>query len=134
MSKRKILVVDDESDYRNLVKIALPKSDYEIIEASNGKKALEEIYKSIPDLILLDLNMPVMDGYAVCRKIRSDTVCRHIPVIMLTVKKTPASQSKGLDIGADDYIIKPFNSEELHARIKSVLHRSAPHTSKEENV
>ncbi len=120
----KILVADDEPDYRKLVQIALESAQFEVFEAENGKKALEKIHQVNPDLILLDINMPQMDGFTVCKKIRQDPAYRRLPIIMLTVRKTVPSQTKGLEIGADDYIIKPFEQEELVARVKSVLARS----------
>lgn len=130
----KILVADDEEDYRNLIRLALKETDCEITEAENGSAALEKINQIQPDLVLLDINMPVMDGYTVCRKIRANPLFRALPIIMLTVRKSPPAQTKGLEIGADDYIIKPFKQEELLARIKSVLHRSRINPMPEETA
>lgn len=127
-----ILVADDEEDYRNLIRLALKPLNSTVIEAVNGKEALEKMYQHNPDIILLDINMPAPNGFDVCRKIRTDPVYRHLPIIMLTVKKTPLSQSKGLDLGADDYILKPFQQEELRARIKSVMNRSRRQSKQEE--
>lgn len=121
----KILVADDEPDYRNLVRMALEPEGFSITEAENGTIALEKMYDLNPDLLLLDINMPGMNGYAVCQKVRKDPAYCHLPIIMLTVKKTAPAQTKGLEIGADDYIIKPFQPEELVVRIKSLLERSS---------
>ncbi|MFH1379406.1 MAG: response regulator [bacterium] len=122
--KTKILIADDEMDYRNLIRIALKGSEYEITEAQNGKETLEKIIHIQPDLVLLDINMPHMDGYTTCKKIRANPLFKDLPVIMLTIRKSPPAQTKGLEIGADDYILKPFKQDELQARIKSVLKRS----------
>ena len=102
---RKIVVADDEQDYRKLVRIALKPFDFEITESDTGPMTLEKVREINPDLLLLDINMPGMDGYAVCDKIRKDPVFRRLPIIMLTVRKTPPSQARGLETGAD-YMLK----------------------------
>ncbi|MBD3271233.1 MAG: response regulator [Elusimicrobia bacterium] len=123
--KPTILVTDDEQDYRNLVTLALTPS-YDVCEARNGLDALSQLNNKPVDLVLIDINMPDMDGFTVCKKIRENPAFQHIPVIMLTVRTSSNAQTKGLDSGADDYITKPFNQEELRARIKSLLSRSRP--------
>jgi two-component system alkaline phosphatase synthesis response regulator PhoP len=122
-TRSKILLVDDEIDTLLPLKLSLEVEDYLVLGASNGFQALELAKTNIPDLILLDIMMPGMDGYEVCVQLKKDPVTRNIPVIMLTAKDAVREKVKGLDIGADDYVTKPFNLNELKARIKSVLRR-----------
>ena len=122
-TRSKILLVDDEIDTLLPLKMSLEAEDYLVLGASNGFEALELAKTNIPDLILLDIMMPGMDGYEVCAQLKKDPVMRNIPVIMLTAKDAVREKVKGLDIGADDYVTKPFNLNELKARIKSVLRR-----------
>jgi len=121
--RSKILIVDDEIDTLLPLKMSLEVEDYLVLGASNGYEALELAKTNIPDLILLDIMMPGMDGYEVCARLKKDPVLRNIPVIMLTAKDAVREKVKGLDIGADDYVTKPFNLNELKARIKSVIRR-----------
>jgi len=114
---KKILVVDDEKDVLDLVRRILTRGGFEIITASDGKEGLAKVYSEAPDLMILDINMPVMDGWEVC------------PIIMLTVRRTKKDQLKGLDIGGDEYITKPFYPTELIARVKTVLQRSSGKSS-----
>jgi len=123
-TRSKILIVDDEIDTLLPLKRSLEVEDYIVIGASNGHEALIKAKTDIPDLILLDLMMPEMDGYEVCAKLKNDNLTKKIPVIMLTAKDSVRDKVKGLDIGADDYVTKPFNLNELKARVKSVLRRS----------
>ena len=123
-TRSKILIVDDEIDTLLPLKRSLEVEDYIVVGASNGKEALIKARTDIPDLILLDLMMPEMDGYEVCAKLKKEELTKNIPVIMLTAKDTVREKVKGLDIGADDYVTKPFHLNELKARIKSVLRRS----------
>jgi two-component system alkaline phosphatase synthesis response regulator PhoP len=122
-TRSKILIVDDEIDTLLPLKMSLEVEDYLVLGASNGFEALELAKTNIPDLILLDVMMPGLDGYEVCARLKKDPVTRKIPVIMLTAKDAVREKVKGLDIGADDYVTKPFNLNELKARIKSVLRR-----------
>jgi len=122
-TRSKILIVDDEIDTLLPLKKSLEVEDYLVLGASNGYEALELAKTNIPDLILLDIMMPGMDGYEVCVQLKKDPVTRNIPVIMLTAKDAVREKVKGLDIGADDYVTKPFNLNELKARIKSVMRR-----------
>ena len=119
----KILVVDDEEDYRHIVKLVLEPEGYEVIEAKDGKQGLAVLHSENPDIVILDLNMPKLDGMTVCKEIRKDKKFKHIPVIMLTVKNLTHDQVQGLDCGADDYITKPFVAEELATRVASLLKR-----------
>lgn len=131
MVKERILVVDDEQDMLDLVRRILTRGGFKVITASDGKEGLEKVYSEAPDLMILDIVMPGMDGWEVCRKIRGDPLYKHLPIIMLTVRRTKADQLKGLDLGGDEYITKPFYSNELLARIKTVLQRSSGRISRE---
>jgi DNA-binding response OmpR family regulator len=126
---KKILVVDDDKDVLDLVRRILIRGGFEVITASDGKEGLAKVYSEAPDLMILDINMPVMDGWEVCRKIRGDPLYKHLPIIMLTVKRTKKDQLKGLDFGGDEYITKPFYPKELIARVKTVLQRASGKTS-----
>jgi len=119
-SKPSILIVEDSSDVR-LYLMDLLKPDYTIYEAANGKEGIDTAKEKMPDLIISDVMMPEMDGMEFCSKIKSDFLTSHIPVIMLTAKASGESKIEGLETGADDYLIKPFNSKELFARIKNLL-------------
>ena len=124
MAKR-ILVVDDEPDIRDILRILLEGEGFEVEEANNGREALEKIQKRPPDLVITDYVMPEMDGEELCRKIKKDILIRHIPVIMLTGKKEDVTDKiKGIDAGADDYVVKTADEKELLARIKMVLRRT----------
>lgn len=121
----KILVVDDEEDYRHIVKLILEPEGYDIVEAKDGKDGLSVLQSEKPDLVILDVNMPKMDGFTVCKKIRKDEMFKYIPVIMLTVRNLTQEQVKGFDNGADEYLTKPFESAELVSRVKSLFKRCA---------
>ncbi len=123
-TRSKILIVDDEMDTLLPLKISLQVEDYIVIGALNGCEAIDKAKIEIPDLILLDIMMPEMDGYEVCSRLKKDARTKNIPIIMLTAKDAVRDKVKGLDIGADDYVTKPFNLNELKARIKTVLRRS----------
>jgi two-component system alkaline phosphatase synthesis response regulator PhoP len=126
-TRPKILIVDDEIDTLLPLKRSLEVEDYMVMGANNGHEALMKARTDIPDLILLDLMMPEMDGYEVCAQLKKDELTKNIPVIILTAKDAVRDKVKGLDIGADDYVTKPFNLNELKARIKSVLRRTGNH-------
>jgi two-component system, OmpR family, KDP operon response regulator KdpE len=123
MSSAKILVVDDEPQVRRVMKATLTAEGYTICEARNGEEALQSFRAQPPDIILLDVNMPVMDGLEACRQIR-----RHsdVPIIMLTVRSAERDKVLALDAGADDYVVKPFGMQELLARIRASLRRKLP--------
>jgi twitching motility two-component system response regulator PilG len=108
--KKKILIVEDEESLLKLESILLTSKGFEVKGVTNGRAALEEIQKSHPDLVLLDIMLPEMDGFEVCKKIKDDPQTREIPVIMLTAKKTREDMEKGKEVGADCYITKPFKS------------------------
>ena len=120
----KIMVVDDESGVVISLKIALESDNYNVIEASTGYETIEKARTEIPDLILLDIMLPGMDGYEICNRLRKDPLTKSIPIIMLTGRGGINDKIEGLERGADDYITKPFNFQELKARIRTVLRRS----------
>lgn len=117
-----ILVVDDEPKLLDLVRTILEKEEYNVIEAHNGYEALQRARQDLPDLILLDVMMPEMDGFEALRELRKST---NAPVIMLTVQATENDKVRGLELGADDYVAKPFDHRELISRVKAALRRAA---------
>ena len=119
-----ILIADDEDTILNMLTVAMTASNYNVILAHDGVEALEKIKEKKPDLVLLDLQMPRMDGFEVCRKVKSDVFLRHIPVIMLTAQNQVQTKVTGLEAGADDYVTKPFDLDELMARIRTILRRT----------
>jgi two-component system KDP operon response regulator KdpE len=122
MKAATILVADDEPQIRRVMRATLSAEGYAVIEARNGAEALERLRIERPDLILLDMNMPVLDGLQACREIRSDS---EIPIIMLTVRSAEKDKVRALDAGADDYVVKPFSIQELLARVRALLRRVA---------
>jgi phosphate regulon transcriptional regulator PhoB len=119
-----ILIVEDEADIAELVKYHLEKEGFAARTVGNGTQALELIVRDHPDLIILDLMLPGKDGLEICRRLRSSSVTQSIPIIMLTAKAEEVDRIVGLEIGADDYVPKPFSPRELVARVKAVLRRS----------
>jgi diguanylate cyclase (GGDEF)-like protein len=119
-----VLVADDDEDIVRFVEVNLRLEGFEVATAVDGEQALKEAYDRMPDLVLLDVMMPKLDGFEVCQRLRSDSRTRHISVIMLTAKSLSADKVVGLTAGADDYMIKPFDPIELVARVKSALRRS----------
>jgi DNA-binding response OmpR family regulator len=119
-----ILVVDDEKDLVELVRYNLQRSGFHVLAAGNGSEALELAFRRAPNLVVLDVMMPEMDGLEVCRLLRADSRTRTIPLIMLTAKVAETDRVVGLELGADDYLAKPFSPRELIARIKSLLRRA----------
>ncbi|MED4569589.1 response regulator transcription factor [Brevibacillus agri] len=122
MKKVQVLVVDDEWNMRNLLRIYLAKNGFEVTEAKNGNEAVALSTQQSFDLIILDIMMPDMDGWEVCRKIREK---KDTPIIMLTARNETKDKVKGLQIGADDYLVKPFEPEELLARVFALLRRAS---------
>jgi two-component system, OmpR family, KDP operon response regulator KdpE len=121
VSNGKILVVDDEPQIRRVMRVILVGQGYQIVEARSGEEALTKFREFLPDLVLLDLNMPGMGGLEACRDIRSGS---ETPIIVLTVRNTEDDKVEALDAGADDYITKPFGKKELLARIRAALRRA----------
>ena len=128
----KILVVDDEASIVTMLAYNLKKEGYDVVTAEDGEVALEKFESEKPDLLLLDIMMPKMDGYEVCRKIREKS---NVPIIMLTARADEVDKVVGLEMGADDYVTKPFGNRELIARVKANLRRSdiAPVTNNEKD-
>lgn len=122
MMNNKILVVDDEPRVSHLVTEVLTAAGYEVVVAATGVTAIEMVALEQPDLVLLDILLPQMDGYQVCSRLREFS---DVPVIMLTAKARDSDLLRGFDVGADDYLTKPFNSKELLARVKAVLRRTS---------
>jgi two-component system alkaline phosphatase synthesis response regulator PhoP len=123
MPKEKIMVVDDEEDILELVRHHLAREGYQVICAATGEKAVEKARSEKPDLIVLDLMLPGIDGLQVARNLKEDAGTRHIPIIMLTAKGEEADVVTGLELGADDYITKPFSPRVMIARIRTVIRR-----------
>lgn len=123
MKKNRILIVEDEESLLKLESILLSSKGYSVTGVMDGVAALEEIVANRPDLVVLDIMLPGMDGFEVCRKIRENPATRDIPVIMLTAKKTSQDQILGLQVGADAYITKPFKSAQVIEVIEGLLKR-----------
>jgi len=125
MRKQKILIIDDEPDIRDVLKITLECEDFEVHEAVDGVDGLEKVHKIGPDLVILDYRMPRLNGQEVCETLKKDILLRHMPIIMLTGKGELEDKVRGINAGADDYLVKPFEPVELLARIKMILRRSS---------
>lgn len=124
MADEKILIVDDEEHIRELIKFNLDNNGYKTYTAADGIEALKLAKKESPDLIFLDLMLPGMDGYDVCKEIRRDNEISNTPIVMITAKGEELDKILGLELGADDYITKPFSVRELMARTKAILRRT----------
>ncbi|UCE04193.1 MAG: response regulator transcription factor [Candidatus Latescibacterota bacterium] len=124
--RKRILIIDDEPDIVEFVDYNLRREQFETVSAADGPTALRLAREAQPDLILLDLMLPGIDGLEVCRQLKSTTETSHIPIIMLTAKGEEADIVTGLEMGADDYVPKPFSMRLLLARIRAVLRRSSP--------
>lgn len=123
--KERILVVDDEADIRDVVRLTLETEGYEVFEAADGQEALEQVARRAPHLVLLDFKMPRLDGGEVCRRLKKDILLQHLPIIMLTSRAETSDKIQGIQAGADDYVVKPFDPAELSARVRMVLRRTA---------
>ena len=121
-----ILVVEDEDALATLLKYNLDKEGHQIAVASDGEEALTMIDERLPDLVVLDWMLPKVSGIEVCRRLRAKTETRNLPIIMLTARGEESDRIRGLDVGADDYIVKPFSMSELAARVRAVLRRIRP--------
>ncbi|MDY3031526.1 MAG: response regulator transcription factor [Clostridia bacterium] len=121
MTNNKILVVDDDAHIVELIKLYLEKEGFSVVTAANGREALNKFKTESPSMLILDVMMPEMDGWDVCREIRKTS---NTPIIMLTAKGETFDKVLGLELGADDYMVKPFDTKELTARVKAVLRRS----------
>jgi len=123
---REVLVVEDEPDIRRLVVLHLERDGFRCRTAASGSDALREVKTAVPDLVVLDLMLPELDGLEVCRRLRGDTSTASVPIIMLTAKSDEVDRIVGLEVGADDYVGKPFSPKELVARVRAVLRRARP--------
>ena len=123
MTKQKILIIEDDKSISKLLKYNLEKAGFEAINAYSGEAALEILPRLQPHLIILDIMLPRMDGLEVCRQIRQDTALKNIPIVILTAKGEEVDRIVGLELGADDYIVKPFSPREIILRIKAILRR-----------
>lgn len=128
-TKNKVLIVDDEANICELIRLYVEKEGYNAIIATDGAKAVEKFMQEKPDMVLLDIMLPVKDGWQVCREIRA---VNDTPIIMLTAKGETFDKVLGLELGADDYIVKPFEPKELVARMKAVLRRTEARTAPQE--
>jgi phosphate regulon transcriptional regulator PhoB len=126
MAKPKILIVDDEADVVELIEFNLRSAGYDVISADDGLAAVKKAKESSPDLIVLDLMLPELDGTEVCKQLRRDPITARIPIIMLTAKAAEIDRVLGLELGADDYVTKPFSPRELVLRIRGLLRRGQP--------
>lgn len=121
MAKKRILIVDDEPQLVELVKMRLEANNYEIIVAYDGLEGLETARREVPDLILLDLMLPKMDGYKVCRTLKFDKRYRQIPIIIFTARARESDEKMGKEVGADAYVVKPFEPGKLLGKIKELI-------------
>jgi len=119
--EEKILIVDDEPRYLRLMEANLTTEGFEVFKATNGQEAVDMVTEVTPDLLLLDVMMPVLDGFGACERIREFS---NVPIIIVTARGNEADRVRGLDLGADDYIVKPFSATELLARVRAVLRRA----------
>lgn len=124
LKTEKIVVIEDETDILEVIAYNLKREGYDVVTSTSGEDGLEKIEKTKPNLVVLDLMLPEVDGIELCRKLKSDPVTQGIPVIMVTAKGEESDVVLGLGVGADDYVTKPFSPRELTARVKAVLRRS----------
>jgi len=123
MAKENILVVDDEEDILELITYNLSREGYRVDPTTSGEEALERVFAKLPDLVILDLMLPGIDGLEVCRRLRADFKSKHVPIMMLTAKGEESDIVTGLELGADDYMVKPFSPRVLLARVRNLLRR-----------
>jgi len=121
MDKKRILIVDDQKDIVELIRFKMENEGFECLVAFDGEEGLQKAKKEVPDLILMDIMMPKINGYQVCRLLKSDENYKNIPIIMLSAKDQESDKFWGKESGADDYITKPFNFEELFQKIQGYL-------------
>jgi len=134
MSKEKVLLVDDEEDILELLQYHFAREGYTIMTADSGEEALRRARNETPDMIILDLMLPGLDGLDVCRQLKKDTATEDIPLIMLTAKGEESDVIIGLELGADDYVTKPFSPKVLLARVRSVLRRREPRRKETDKI
>lgn len=134
MSREHVLIIEDETDIQELIQFNLEKEEYRVTSTLTGEEGISQVKASPPDLILLDLMLPGIDGFEVCRRLKSDTETQKIPIVMITAKGEESDIVSGLELGADDYITKPFKPRILVARIRSVLRRTSKDFSEDSSV
>ncbi|MCF7862231.1 response regulator [Candidatus Woesearchaeota archaeon] len=125
--KPTILIVDDEPHIVDLVKLSLDSANYNFTEAYSGIDALEKVFTQLPDLIILDLMMPGMDGYEVCKRLKQNTVTENVPILILSAKSKFEDKMEGVEVGADEYITKPFDPKELVSQVRLLVSDNTPH-------
>jgi DNA-binding response OmpR family regulator len=125
MKREKVVIIEDETDILEVIEYNLSREGFRVLSARDGKEGLRLVRKEAPDLVLLDLMLPGLDGVEVCRRLKEDALTRAIPIIMVTAKGEESDIVLGLGIGADDYVTKPFSPKELLARVKAVLRRGS---------
>jgi two-component system alkaline phosphatase synthesis response regulator PhoP len=121
MSRGKVLVVDDEEYIQHILNFSFSAEGYEVMTAGDGEEAIKKAKSTKPDVIVLDIMMPKMDGYAACKQIKSDPVTKSIPVILLTAKGRDVDRKLGTEAGADDYVVKPFSPGRLIERVEGIM-------------
>jgi two-component system phosphate regulon response regulator PhoB len=134
MSRERILVVDDEEDLLELVNYNLTREGFRVECVATGEAALAAARRNLPDLIVLDLLLPSVDGLEICRRLKNDEKTKHIPIVMLTAKSEESDMVTGLELGADDYVTKPFSPRVLLARIRAILRRKSKEASTEDKT
>lgn len=122
-NSKKILVAEDEPDIRGLISFSLRYAGYSVVEALNGEEAVKKALEELPDLVLLDVRMPKLSGYEVCKVLKTQDATRDIPVIFLSARGQEAEIKRGLELGAEEYILKPFAPDEFNRRVGSILER-----------
>ena len=122
----KVLIVEDDADIRELIRYNLAQEGFVVEEAADGAQALERVRRRVPDLMVLDLMLPGMPGLEICRQMRAGRDTAHLPILIVTAKGTEVDKILGLEMGADDYVVKPFSPRELVARVKALLRRAHP--------
>jgi DNA-binding response OmpR family regulator len=122
---KKVLVAEDEPDIRGLISFSLEYAGFVVVQAQNGEEAVQKAEEEQPDLILLDVRMPKMNGYEACRALKGQESTRRIPVVFLSARGQEAEIKHGLDLGAEEYILKPFAPDELYRRVETILQRLA---------
>ncbi|MCS6806326.1 MAG: response regulator transcription factor [Acidobacteriota bacterium] len=125
--KRRVLIIEDDPDISRSIQYNLERTgEYDVHVATSGEQGLERLLRHPPDLLVLDVNLPHMSGFEICRRLRRDEATMHIPVVMLTARTAETDKVLGLELGADDYVTKPFSMRELIARIKAIMRRTQP--------
>lgn len=130
----KILIAEDERDIRELVSFSLQFGGFTVVQASNGAEAVEQAQKELPDLILMDVRMPKMTGYEACRQMKTIDALRDIPVVFLSAKGQESEIQTGLEVGAEEYILKPFAPDELVKQVQAVLDRVAKRRAQQQAI